>query len=322
MGFHYAILPESYSYGARGGGGFDTAIIRTDSGATERTARRSQPARTYDISYSPMLREDLMPLIRFYNARLGPANTFLFKDWNDFSTAADGYSTPANDDEAIGGGDGGTTQFQLIRTYTSSNESLVRSLKYPKDGTVVVALDGVTQTEGVDFTIGLTTGLVTFTTAPGIGVDVTAGCEFYVPVYFAKELDDQFPAQLDSFDTASVSDIPLVEDIDTSFSPEIFPHGGTRFHGVQSSAVTIDLALVEGRAQVLSPSVSGVIARLPGIASLNASGGPIFYIVNDGSEDLGVNDSSDSLVVTVPGGGAFAELIISQGASGLEWKAK
>jgi uncharacterized protein (TIGR02217 family) len=322
MGFHNVVLPEDYSYGARGGGGFDTAIVATDSGATQRTARRSSPARTYDISYSPELRANLAPLIAFYNARLGPANTFLFKDWLDFSTASDNYSAAAADDVVIGAGDGTATVFQLKKNYTSGNETLVRTLKYPKSGTVLVEVDGVAQTETTDYTVNYTTGEITFLSAPALAEDVTAGCEFYVPVYFAKELDREFPAQLDSLDTVSIPDIPLVEDLDPAQTPEMFYHGGTKNHGTQTVASTTTISLVEGRVQVFSPSVASVVCKLPPIASLNASGGPVFYIVNDGSVDLAVNDDGDSLVVTVPAGGTLAELIISEGSSGLEWKAK
>jgi uncharacterized protein (TIGR02217 family) len=56
----------------------------------------------------------------------------------------------------------------------------VRTITKPVAGTVKVYLDGVEQLWG--WSVDTTTGVVTFGTAPAMGVEVTADCEFDVPV--------------------------------------------------------------------------------------------------------------------------------------------
>jgi uncharacterized protein (TIGR02217 family) len=73
-------------------------------------------------------------------------------------------------------------------------------------GTVRVALGGVEQLSG--WTVDTTTGIVSFTTAPGSGVAVTAGFEFDVPVRFDS---DSMDVNLDIERLGSITSIPLME---------------------------------------------------------------------------------------------------------------
>ncbi len=58
----------------------------------------------------------------------------------------------------------------------------IRTITKPVAGTVQVYLDGVEQPSG--WSVDTTTGLVTFGVPPTLGVEVTAGFEFDVPVRF------------------------------------------------------------------------------------------------------------------------------------------
>jgi uncharacterized protein (TIGR02217 family) len=71
---------------------------------------------------------------------------------------------------------------------------------------VVVALGGVPQMSG--WSIDAATGVITFLTAPGAGVAVTAGFEFDVPVRFDS---DTLDVTLDVERLGSITSIPLVE---------------------------------------------------------------------------------------------------------------
>jgi len=73
-------------------------------------------------------------------------------------------------------------------------------------GTVRVALGTVEQLTG--WTLDATTGVVTFTTAPGNGVIVRAGFEFDVPVRFDTDMLD---ITLDIERLGSITSIPLLE---------------------------------------------------------------------------------------------------------------
>ena len=72
--------------------------------------------------------------------------------------------------------------------------------------TVRVALGMVEQMSG--WTLDATTGVVTFTTAPGNGAIVRAGFEFDVPVRFDTDMLD---VTLDIERLGSITSIPLLE---------------------------------------------------------------------------------------------------------------
>ena len=73
-------------------------------------------------------------------------------------------------------------------------------------GSVLIALDGIPQSSG--FSVDDATGVVTFDSAPGVGVAVTAGFKFDVPVRFDT---DRLDVDLDAFAAGSAPHVPLVE---------------------------------------------------------------------------------------------------------------
>ena len=73
-------------------------------------------------------------------------------------------------------------------------------------GTAALALNGVTQITG--WTVNTTTGVVTFAAAPALGVAITAGFEFDVPVRFDT---DSLDVTLDFERLGSITSIPLIE---------------------------------------------------------------------------------------------------------------
>ncbi|HSC17810.1 MAG TPA: DUF2460 domain-containing protein, partial [Rhizomicrobium sp.] len=109
-------------------------------------------------------------------------------------------------DQNIGTGDGTTTQFQLIKTYTSGPSSWMRTIGKPVAGTARVAVAGVEQTSGI--AIDHTTGLITFDSAPATGAAITAGFEFDTPARFDT---DSLSINLSNFTAGEIPSIPLVE---------------------------------------------------------------------------------------------------------------
>ena len=77
-------------------------------------------------------------------------------------------------------------------------------------GSVRVAVGGVEQAEGADFSVDAATGLVTFLLGHvrADGVAVTAGFEFDVPVRFDAE---QLSVSLAGFRAGQIPTIPLIE---------------------------------------------------------------------------------------------------------------
>lgn len=108
----------------------------------------------------------------------------------------------------IGQGDGVRVVFHLAKTYRSGMETYVRPIAKPVPGTVRVGLAGLAQVEGVQFEVDAVTGAVHFAAPPDVGVAVTAGFEFDVPVRFDT---DRIQTSVASFKAGDVPSVPVVE---------------------------------------------------------------------------------------------------------------
>ena len=111
-------------------------------------------------------------------------------------------------DQPLGLGDGLRVTFALAKTYLSGAEGYARPIRKPVVGSVRVALGGLPKVEGEEFTVDAVRGEVTFAVAPDIGVQVTAGFEFDVPVRFDT---DRIETSVSSFQAGEVPSVPVVE---------------------------------------------------------------------------------------------------------------
>jgi uncharacterized protein (TIGR02217 family) len=205
MAFHEVRFPDTISRGARGGPERRTQIVALTSGDEERNASWANSRRRYDVSYGVRRADDLAAVVAFFEARNGRLHGFRFKDWSDYRSGVPSAPvTPT--DQPLGTGTGSNRFFQLVKTYPSGAQSWTRTIGKPVAGSVRVALGGVEQLSG--WTVDTTTGIVTFTTAPGAGLAVTAGFEFDVPVRFDSDAMD---VNLDIERLGSITSIPLVE---------------------------------------------------------------------------------------------------------------
>lgn len=305
MNFHEVRLPETLSYGSRGGPGFKTTLIELKSGQLHAVSHLSQMRHSFDIAKSVIQTGSAATLKRFYAARRGPANGFRFKDHFDYlstdhgSLIGEGASAISDQDVLLGEGDGVTTEFQLIKTYDDAAGTITRKITKPVTGTTVVSLNGVSQSSG--FSVTTSTGVVRFSSAPGSGVLVRAGFEFDVPVHFGKEIDDVFDVSVDEWDSNSIT-IPLVEILDPIGVNEEF-----LYRGASSLAVAADLNLTHAHGFTVSvtPTTSGLKIYLPAKAAMPL-GGPHWSLVNlSGSNAIDIYDvDTDTLLktLTVSGG--------------------
>ncbi|RJL06932.1 DUF2460 domain-containing protein [Paracoccus siganidrum] len=205
MAFHVIRFPDNISRGARGGPERRTQIVELASGDEERNASWANSRRRYDVSYGIRRADDLAAVVAFFEARNGRLHGFRFKDWSDYKSCAPS-GTPTATDQVIGTGDGTETTFQIAKRYTSGAQSWARVITKPVAGSVRVALGGVEQAAG--WVIDAATGIITFDTAPGAGIAITAGFEFDVPVRFDS---DALDVTLDIERLGSITSIPLVE---------------------------------------------------------------------------------------------------------------
>lgn len=209
MAFHETRFPTAISLGATGGPERRTEIVTLGSGREERNQRWADSRRVYNAGYGIKTLADLETVIAFFEERRSRLYGFRWKDHADFKSC--GVSGVVNaSDQIIGVGDGGTCDFQLIKRYGSEFAPWTRTITKPVIGSVVVAVDGVEQTESTVFTCDTTTGLIHFNAEyiPANGTTITAGFEFDVPVRFDT---DRLEINLDGFRHGSIPNIAIVE---------------------------------------------------------------------------------------------------------------
>ncbi len=209
MPFHDIRFPTAISFGARGGPERRTEIVALGSGREERNQRWADSKRRYEAGYGVKSLDDLYAVIAFFEERRGRFHGFRWKDFADCRSGA-ASAAPAAGDQVIGTGDGATASFQLVKTYGSAFAPWSRAIAKPVEGTLLVAVDGVPQTEGTAFTCDYTTGVITFDVGhlPADGAVVTAGFEFDVPVRFDT---DRLEISIEGFRHGSIPSIPIVE---------------------------------------------------------------------------------------------------------------
>lgn len=207
MAFHEIRFPSNLSFGSVGGPERRTEIVTLANGFEERNTPWSQSRRRYDAGLGLRSLDDVAALIAFFEARAGQMHGFRWKDWSDYKSGAPS-ANPAPEDQLIGTGDGVTTVFCLQKTYVSGLQSHVRPILKPVSGTVVVAVADDPKIAGLEFTVDVETGEVTFTLAPDLGTRVTAGFEFDVPVRFDT---DTIQTSVASFQAGDVPNVPIVE---------------------------------------------------------------------------------------------------------------
>ena len=165
-------FPDSIAFGAVSGPEFSTDIVITVGGQESRNANWAATRGRYEVGLVNKDKPTTDALIAFFRAvAYGRANAFRMKDHNDFEAY----------DQPLGTGDGVTTTWQMIKVYSSGAQVYQRTITKPVAGTTTAKLNGVPTT---GFTMATTTGILTFSPAPSVGVVVTASTEFDVPVRF------------------------------------------------------------------------------------------------------------------------------------------
>lgn len=209
MSFHEIRFPESISLGAVGGPERRTDIVSLGSGFEQRNARWAASRRRFDAGYGVKTVDELHEIIEFFEERRGRLHGFRWKDWCDFKSCPP-LASPSPFDQHLGEGDAERGVFALKKRYGSVYAPYDRLIGKPVWETVRVAVAGNIQTEGTDYVVDYTSGLITFLTGktPAAGAAVTAGFEFDTPVRFDA---DHLAISLDSYRSGRIPKIPIVE---------------------------------------------------------------------------------------------------------------
>lgn len=219
-------LPEDIERGALGGPRFNTSVLELDSGFEKRNVNWSMTRGEWDIGFGLVLKFqtdpaslklDLDELIHFFYTVNGKAYSWRMKDWSDFEIAYENGSTTGIARQFLAFGDDTTDTFQAFKRYTYGVTSYDRYLtKLVDDGSIEIAVEGVTQTESVDYTVDYDRAEITFSTPPastggsGPGGEEVVDYRAVFDCHVRLDSDD-LKVNMEVFSAGSWPNIPVVE---------------------------------------------------------------------------------------------------------------
>lgn len=203
MSFDEQQFPTSISRGASSFTKRSTDIVTLRSGYEERNTIWANSKKSYDVSLGLRQIEDIYALAEFWEGRRGPLRGFRFKDWSDYKSGAL-TSAVTETDQAMSMIT--STTYQMQKEYSPASNPWIRTITKPVSGTVLVADGTGSLADPADYSVDLTTGIVTFVVPP-TGTP-TCGFEFDVPVRF---VDEELEINLELFNVGSVPSIMLIE---------------------------------------------------------------------------------------------------------------
>lgn len=176
--------------------------VQTRSGRRFPVPLRAQPFKRIEVKYGPKNQVALNEIRNLFHIMDGTAHTFRVVDPQDNSSQGDPNTTITAQDQNIGAGDATETEFQIRKARTSGATTVYSTIRNIVPGSVLLAIDGVPT--GAGWSVNNTTGIITFSAAPGIGEIITVGFRYYLKVRFADpDLMQKFltnaRAEFDSF---------------------------------------------------------------------------------------------------------------------------
>ena len=146
MSFLEIRFPENISYGSSFGPGWNTRVIRLQSGYEQRNQLWEDTMYKGDVAYGVRSRADMGALADFFQEVRGRAYGFRFKDWRDYEATSEALSPD------------GSPTVQLIKTYGTGSNNYVREVTKPVSGSVSLERNS---SAFASYTLDTTTGIVT-----------------------------------------------------------------------------------------------------------------------------------------------------------------
>lgn len=213
-------LPERIlGYGFRSKTITSTDITKVKSGRERRNRNWKHPLRQYSSPEGVRCWGDVASLMEMFLALGGPLYTFAFRDPLDFASVRLDYPNiePQTSliDQVIGVGDGNTTEFQLLKTYSYGSREYVREIYHPVLDSVEIGFNAMEGDNvllpGGPYTweVSRATGIVTISPAPSNGIILTWGGLFDVEVRF--EGDDSLDNVIEAWTAAGFAEIAFEE---------------------------------------------------------------------------------------------------------------
>lgn len=189
---------------------WSTEIVAVDSGAETVNQRWANPLMRFTLPEAVRDMTVFNAVRDHWLVMRGPVHTWPWRDPLDFASVSldEPNQVPviSSIDQVIGTGDGVTTNFQLVKTYTRGAQSYTRTIRLPVLNTVTVSIDS---NEVTNYTVSRPGGVITFDTAPLVGEVIMAGFLFDVEVRFEDDLS--FDGIVQSFGLGGFADITLIE---------------------------------------------------------------------------------------------------------------
>jgi uncharacterized protein (TIGR02217 family) len=170
---------------------FSTAVVTTASGAEQRNSDWADARLRFDAGPGVRGEAELGELLAFFRARRGAAIGFRFEDPFDHAAA----------DQLLGTGDGGRTEFALVKRYGGQERRITR----PVAESVALTVDAEVRLSG--WTLE-PLGVIRFAAPPPEGAEVRASFAFDVPVRFAE---DRLSVSRATFEAGEIPSVPLIE---------------------------------------------------------------------------------------------------------------
>src|SRR3954467_8683665 len=140
MSFHEILFPLDIALRSAGGPQRRTELVTFGSGREARNARWANSRRRYDAGYGVKTLQALQTVVAFFEERRGQLYGFRWRDRLDHSSAAPGAPVSPLD-QGMGGGDGASAAFQLVKSYGQGFAPYTREIAKPVAGSVRVAVN-------------------------------------------------------------------------------------------------------------------------------------------------------------------------------------
>lgn len=335
MSNHDIQLPARLAAGTKGGPGFRTKLLDSDSGAEARPTAwgPTQSRIEYDISKAVSSREDVADILSMYRATRGAACGWRFKDLTDWSTSRNHNVLPelahpldrSIMDPPIT--DGVTRAFQLQKIYVDPSNSVahIRKITRPTkpadpDYLLVFYLNGspfwangLSLLPGLHVAVDYDTGLTywdldTIGPIPG-PLLIEAAFTFHVPSRFDLETDRGLRISWDEADQFSLDALGVTEiQPDHHTGAEEHLLGGQQDIVLNSNPYTVGNQA--GHVMRMTGAVPGQVLNMPNrtLFSEYYTGGPWAIIENDSANAIAVRDCFGTTASCSIAAGAVGEL--------------
>lgn len=184
-----AIFPACPSFGFTSEPRYSVTKIGVASGRTYRTINWSRPLHMYTAEVNPRAMDEIQDVLEFWHGVSGTGYGFRFSDGNDYKSCQVQQTVSATDQPLYLREGESPDTYQLVKEYSAGSRVQIREIYKPKAG-ILISDNGTPKTEGVDWVLDYTSGMVALNFSP-VG-PLTWGGEFDVPVSF----DSEFPVQL------------------------------------------------------------------------------------------------------------------------------